>query len=86
MYIPDKYPIIYHLLISPDDNIWIYIKSKEKTGFLRYTAEGKPIAFYEVESDLDLTKSLIRIINGKMYFIEIKKKNIRILTSDIPQI
>lgn len=69
LYVPKVYPVLRHLEVGPDGDIWIYVQSREKTGFLRYTKDGKPNGFVTVQADFDVTSSVVRIGGGRMFFI-----------------
>ena len=86
LYVPDNYQIMFHLLVNTDGDIWIYIKSQEKTGFLRYSPEGNPRGFYTVEADFDITEGdhIIRIFNNRMYFLDKGQKSMKIYAADLP--
>ena len=86
MYVPDYYQIIFHLLVNEDGDIWIYLKSLEKTGFLRYSAQGNLKGFYMVEADFDITDAdhILRIHNNRMYFLVKGRKSLKIYTAELP--
>jgi hypothetical protein len=86
LYVPDNFQLIFHLLVNTDGDIWINLKSTEKTGFLRYSPEGSPRGFYTVEADFDITKEdhTIRIFNNRMYFLVKGRKSLKIYAADLP--
>lgn len=85
LYVPDNYPIIHHLLIGPDGDIWIYIKSREKTGFLRYSDQGEEKGFYYLNSDLDMMKARIRIFHNRMYFLSSGRGSAQVYLAELPE-
>ena len=82
MYVPDKYQLIYHLLVGDDGDIWLYVKSKERTGFVRYSTEGIEKGFYTVQGDFDVTKAIVQIFRNKLYFMVWGRKEIKIYKAD----
>jgi len=68
-YVPERLPLVHHLALGPDGDIWMYVESREKTGFLRYSKEGKPKGLYSVSADFNIAKAVVRIFGSRMYFI-----------------
>lgn len=68
-YVPDRFPLVRHLAVGPDGDIWICVRSVEKTGFLRYAKEGKAKGLSPVASDFDMGRAVVRIFGNRMYFI-----------------
>ena len=83
-YVPDKYPIVYHLLCGPDGDVWVYARSRERTGFLRYSKQGKLLGVYAVESDFDMMQAIVRIFNGSMYFLVNERDGVKIYSAVLP--
>ena len=73
------------LLIGPEGDIWVYIKSSEKTGFLRYSAAGEEKGFYTVTCDFDILKARIRIFHNKMYFLSSSRGAAQVYTAALPK-
>jgi len=46
--IPEYYDLLNQLIVDDYDNVWLYIKSKEKTGFFKYDKNGKYINDYNL--------------------------------------
>jgi hypothetical protein len=69
LYVPEVYPLLWHLAVGPGGDLWIYIKSQERTGFLRLSGEGISKGFASVSADFDVIKATVRIFGGRMYFI-----------------
>jgi hypothetical protein len=86
LYVPDVYQLIFHLLVGPEGDIWIYLKSMEKTGFLRYSAQGSLKGFYTVDADFDVTEAdhIVRIHKNRMYFLVKGRKSLKIYAADLP--
>ncbi len=68
-YVPDRFPLVCHLAVGLEGDLWMYVQSVEKTGFLRYTKEGKAKGFYPVKAEFDATRTVVRIFGNRMYFI-----------------
>ncbi len=87
LYVPDNYQLVYHLLAGPRGEIWIYVKSRERTGFLRYSAGGQLIGHYLVEAPFNpiLPDILVRIFDGTLYFF-VKERGtpLAIYAADLP--
>lgn len=83
-YVPDRYQIIHHLLCDPEGGVWVYVKSRERTGFLRYSKEGKYEGVYAVKMDFDPMKAIVRIFNGCMYFVVNERDRVRIYSAELP--
>lgn len=84
-YVPDKYPIVYHLLCDPDGDVWVYTRSRERTGFLRYSKQGKLLGVYAVESDFDMMQAIVRIFNGSIYFLVDERNGVKVYSADLPE-
>lgn len=69
LFVPQQYQLIYHLLAGPGGDLWIYLKSREMTGFLRFSEKGKSKGFYEVKADFEIMDAVARIFGDRMYFI-----------------
>jgi hypothetical protein len=82
-YVPEKYQIIHHLLCGPEGDIWIYVKSEEKTGFLHYSKEGQFEELVTVEADFDMMNALVRIFNGQMYFVVSERDGVKVYSASL---
>lgn len=69
LYVPKVYSVLRHLAAGPDGDIWVFVQSQEKTGFLRYAKDGKPKGFATVTADFDVAGAVVRILGGRMFFI-----------------
>jgi hypothetical protein len=85
LFVPDLYQLVRHLLVGPEGDIWIYLKSLEKTGFLRYSAQGNLKGFYTVDADFDITQTdlIVRIHKNRMYFLVKGRKSLKIYATDL---
>jgi hypothetical protein len=77
-YVPDSYQIVHHLLCGPEGDVWVYVKSRERTGFLRYSKEGKLEGVYEVHADFDMMQAIVRIFNSRMYFVVNEREGVKV--------
>ena len=82
-YVPDRYQIIHHLLCGSEGDVWVYVKSQEKTGFLHFSKTGKLDAFYEVKADFDMINAIVRIFNGQMYFVVNKREGVKVYSASL---
>jgi len=69
VYVPDRYPLLRHLAVGPDGDIWVFVQSRERTGFMRFTKDGLPKGFATVQADFDVARSVVRVLGGRMFFI-----------------
>jgi hypothetical protein len=83
-YVPDRYQIVYHLLCGPDGDVWVYVKSRDRTGFLRYSKDGKFEGEYEVRADFDMMKAIVRIFNDSMYFVVNERERVKVYSAKLP--
>ncbi len=83
-YVPDRYQIIHHLLCDSDGNVWVYVKSRERTGFLRYSKEGKFEGVYEVQADFDPMKAIVRTFNNCIYFVVNERDGVKVYSAELP--
>ena len=86
LYVPDFYQLIFHLLVGPEGDIWIYLESMEKIGFLRYSAQGRLKGFYTVDAEFDVTEAdqIVHIHKNRMYFLVKGRKSLKIYAADLP--
>jgi len=70
LYIPNHYQLVQHLNLDEEGNIWVYVISQEKKGFLVLSPDGTQIGFYKVISDLDMSEVVVRIFKDRIYFIQ----------------
>ena len=83
-YVPDQYQIIHHLLCDDEGDVWVYVKSREGTGFLRYSKAGKREGVYAVKADFDPMEAIIRIFNGCMYFVGNERDGVKVYSAELP--
>jgi hypothetical protein len=69
MNVPDTYQLIQHLLVDESGDIWMYVTSVERTGFVHLTDEGIEKGFYNVEANFDLLSARVTAAIGQLYFM-----------------
>jgi hypothetical protein len=69
LFVPAHYPLIRHLAVGPDGDVWAFVQSREKTGFLRFSKDGKEKGFALLASDFDPGRAVVRVYAGRMYFV-----------------
>ena len=87
LYVPESYQLIYHLLTGNDGDIWVYVKSVERSGFVHYSATGDFLGYHPIQADFDLTApdTVVRIFNERFYFlVNARRQPSRLLTAEMP--
>ena len=84
MYVPTHYPLIQHLF-KGNQELWVYLRSTEREGLVRYSMEGKEIGFYTLEKAIDISKSRIKIYKGNMYFMVTQRKLLKMYLAPVPK-
>jgi len=84
MYVPKTFQIIQHLLAAPNGDIWAYVLSSEKTGFLVFSPDGDLKSFYTVNADFDMTRIKVEMFGGKIYYLVTGRKSAKVYASNIP--
>ena len=69
MNVPHHHQLIHHLVVAESGEVWLYIKTQERTGLLRLSATGEETGFYAVEADFDLLEARLTLADGRMYFM-----------------
>jgi len=69
MNVPDDYQLIQHLVVAASGEVWLYVTSRERTGLLRLSPEGRETGFYTVEAEFDLLSARLTEANGRLYFL-----------------
>lgn len=62
----------------------MYVKSRERAGFLRNSKQGKLEGVYEVDADFDMMKAIVRIFNDIMYFVVNERERVKIYSAKLP--
>jgi hypothetical protein len=81
MYVPRFYQPVQHLLVAPDGEIWVYVMSAERTGFLVYSPEGELKAHYGVRADFDMTRVKTQIHADGIYYVVPGRNSVKIFKS-----
>ncbi len=85
--VPKNYQLVHHLLAGPDGDLWVYLKSLERTGFLRYSARGRFRGWYILDPPFDMTGPdlVVRIFADRIYFfVAERRKPLAIYVAEIP--
>jgi len=84
MNVPEDYQLIQHLLVDETGDLWLYIVSLGRTGFLHLSDRGRETGFYAVEADFDLLSARVIAAGGRMYFLVAGRDETRIHVADLP--
>jgi hypothetical protein len=84
MNVPEEYQRIQHLLVDETGEIWLYVLSLDRAGFLRISASGEEIGFHAVDADFDLTTARVTATEGRLYFLVGGGEETRIYVADRP--
>lgn len=84
MNVPKNYQLIQHLLVDETSDIWIYVMSKERTGFVHLSNKGIEKGFYTVEAEFDLLDVRIAAADGCFYFMVGGQDGTRIYVAERP--
>jgi len=85
MNVPTHYQLIHHLAVDERGDIWVYVKSLERTGFLRLGNSGKEKGFYSVDAEFDLLSARVEAANDLLYFMLGGRDETRIYTAGRPK-
>ncbi len=83
-YVPGEYQLLQHLAVG-ETGIWLYVKSRERTGLVRYSFEGKETGFYALEIDADMTRALMQVRDGQLYIMVPGRKSFKIYAAPEPK-
>ncbi len=88
MYVPETYQIIHRLICGADGDIWVYVLSRERTGFLRYSGDGRLLGAFEIQADFSFmrTDNAIHIFGNRMYFAVNNRGSADIYVVDLPEV
>ena len=84
MNVPQNYQIAHQLLVDESGSIWIYLKSTERTGFLRLSPEGRETGFFTASAEFDMLSARMMIANSRMYFLAAGREETTIHYFDLP--
>ena len=84
MNVPEHYQLIQHLLVDETGDIWLYVMSQDRTGFLHLSDEGRERGFYEVTAEFDVPSARVTAANGRLYFLGAERDETRIYAVDRP--
>ena len=84
MNVPQFYQTVHHLFVDGSGDIWLYLMSQERTGFLRLSPQGRETGFFTVEADFDLLSTRITEANGRLYFLVGSREETMIFHAGLP--
>jgi hypothetical protein len=84
MNVPKNYQLIQHLLVDESGDIWMYVTSVERTGFVHLSDKGIEKGFYNVEADFDLLSVRVTAAHGRLYFMVGGRNGTRIFVAERP--
>jgi len=82
--VPRHYQTAQHLSVAESGDIWVYLVSVEWTGFLRLSAEGREIAFYDVDADFDMLSARLTVARDRVYFLVAGPEETAVYTVAVP--
>lgn len=83
MYVPRSYQIVQHLLVAHNGDIWVYVISAEKTGFLVFSSDGKLKAHHAVNADFDMTRARVHMYDNTIFYFVPGRNSLKIYSSPI---
>jgi hypothetical protein len=84
MNVPEKYQLIQHLLVDETGDIWLYVLSLDRAGFLHLSDSGEELGFHAVDADFDLLTARVTAEGGRLYFLAGAQDEPRIYVADQP--
>jgi len=69
MNVPQHYQIVHHVAVDESGDIWVYVLSNERTGFLRLSPLGEETGFFGLEAPFDPLAARVTAANGRLYFL-----------------
>lgn len=79
------YPKIRNIMIDKEDNIWFFITSVERTGFIKYSGKGEFLAFYKIEPWYLFEYTKFYMSENYIYCDEKDSAGLKILRAVIPE-
>ena len=80
----EHYQRIQHLIVDETGDIWLYVVSLERTGFLRLSDHGQELGFHSVEADFDMLTARVTTSHGRLYFLAGGQDETRFYVADWP--
>jgi hypothetical protein len=84
MNVPENYQLIHHLLADETGDLWIYVMSRERTGFLLLSDRGRELGFYTLDADFDPIAARVTAAGGRLYFLVVERDETKIYVADRP--
>ncbi|MFC2157945.1 hypothetical protein ACFLT9_08930 [Acidobacteriota bacterium] len=85
MFVPESYQLILHLQVAINGDIWVYLRSQQRTGFLILSPDGREKGFVRVAADFDAVDAIIRIEGDRLYFMVVENKILKIYSVPLPE-
>ena len=82
--VPTHYQLIHQLIIDDLGNIWLYVKSQERTGLIRLSSTGTFTGSYQLDAEFDPMAARMTAANGRLYFMSGSREAVRIFSVDLP--
>ena len=84
--VPSHYQLVHHLVVDGNGDIWLYVKSHERTGFLRIGPGGRERGFYTLDADFDLLTARVTISGDQMFFMSADLGETEIYVAALPDL
>jgi hypothetical protein len=84
MNVPEHYQLIHHLLVDETGEIWLFVMTIDRTGFIHLSNTGREMGFYEVETGFDLLSARVTAAGNRLYFMVHSGEETQIYTVDRP--
>lgn len=81
----DYYQVIREIIVDKDDNIWLVTNSVDRAGLVKYSNDGKFIAFYEIEPWYLIERTKFYMSNNYIYCSEGTSEGYKIYHTQIPK-
>ncbi|MFC1499552.1 hypothetical protein ACFL6T_00865 [Candidatus Zixiibacteriota bacterium] len=85
MNVPEAWRVIHQLFVDQGGDIWIYLQSLERTGFVRFSPRGREKGFYTFEGEFDPGNEdvMIRESEGSLWFLVPGRDEVILYTAEI---
>jgi hypothetical protein len=84
MNVPEQYQLIQHLVVSPTGDIWLNVRSQERTGLLRLSATGREVGFYTIDRQFEESSARLALANGRLYIMTRTRDETAVYTVELP--
>lgn len=69
MNVPETYQLIQHLLVDESGDLWLFVMTQERTGFLHLSEGGRELGFYSLTAGFDPLSARVTAALGRLYFL-----------------